>query len=165
MGHKFGFYKINAPLEGVLQRTLNFWRDNRGSIVEKQESENKLFYLLRIKRDISAMSYGETYLMNIGYNSQEAMTYVSVEVNLQFGYGMQWLKPQGIMKKWAIEMGCTPMKLIRNQDPNFLNMFRTIKQMDWMKTDQAPTTYCPHCGQPNDKTSNFCKKCGSKLVD
>ena len=165
MGHKFGFYKINAPLEGVLERTLNFWRDNKGSIIENQETENNLFHMLKIKRDISAMSYGETYLMNIGYNPQETTTYVSVEVSLQFGYGMQWLKPQGIMKKWAVEMGCNPMKLIRNQDPEFITMFRTIKKMDWLNTQKENIVYCPNCGQQNDKSSNFCKKCGSKIVN
>ncbi len=164
MGHKFGFYKVNLPLENVLERTLNFWKENRGSITQKQQSENNLFYNLVIKRDISAMSYGETYIMNIGYNPQEAVTYVSVEVSLQFGYGMQWLKPQGIMKKWALEIGCSPMKLIRSQDPSYLNTFRGIKAIDWIQSTQESITYCPQCGQPNEKSSSYCKKCGSKLV-
>jgi len=165
MGHKFGFYKINLPLENVLERTLNFWKENRGSILQKQQSDNNLFYHMTIKRDISAMSYGETYIMNIGYNPQDANTYVSIEVSLQFGYGMQWLKPQSIMKKWALEMGCAPMKLIRSQDPDYLNMFRKIKQLDWVQSDQANFTYCTQCGQPNEETSNYCKKCGTKLVE
>ena len=165
MGHKFGYYKVNIPLERVLEITLNFWKENRGSIVQKKQSDNNLFHNMTIKRDISAMSYGETYNMNIGYNPQEAMTYVSVEVNLQFGYGMQWLKPQSIMKKWATQLGCTPMKLIRNQDPTYINSFRTIQQLDWLQSDQASFTYCTQCGQVNEKTSNYCKRCGTKLVE
>ena len=165
MGHKFGFYKVNLPLENVLIMTLNFWKENRGSIIQKTQSDNNLFHNMIIKRDISAMSYGETYNMNIGHNPQEGRTYVSVEVSLQFGYGMQWLKPQGIMKKWAMELGCAPMKLIRSQDPSYINMFRTIKKLDWLQSEQASFKYCTQCGQPNEKTSHFCKKCGTKLVE
>jgi hypothetical protein len=144
--------------------TLNFWKENRGAIVQKTQSNNNLFHNMIIKRDISALSYGETYIMNIGYNPQEEMTYVSVEVSLQFGYGMQWLKPQSIMKKWTMMMGCEPMKLIRSQDPSYLNMFRAIKLLNWLNSDQATFMYCTQCGQPNEKTSNYCKKCGTKLV-
>lgn len=164
MGHKFGFYKVNLPLENVLERTYRFWEENRGSIIQKQQSNNKLLHKMTIKRDISAMSYGETYVMNIGYEPQETTTYVSVEVSLQFGYGMQWLKPQAIMKKWALEMGCTPMRLIRDQDPTYLNKFRIIEQLDWLKSNQANFIYCTQCGQPNEERSNYCKKCGTKLV-
>jgi len=163
MGHKFGFYKLNLPLDYVLEMTLNFWKENRGSIIQKTHSVNELFHNIIIKRNISAMSYGETYNMNIGYNPQEMMTYVSVEVSLQFGYGMQWLKPQSIMKKWAIDLGCAPMKLNRSQDPGYLNMFRIIKELDWLESEKISFIYCTQCGQVNEKTSLYCKTCGKKL--
>jgi hypothetical protein len=164
MGHKFGFYQLKLPIERVLEKNLNFWKENRGNLTQKQHSENGLIHTMIIDRDISAMSYGEKYQMKFGYNPKEDTTYVSVEVSLKFGYGLQWLKPQGIMKDWAIEMGCAPMKLARNQDISFLNMFRTIEKLDWLDTETKEVTFCPQCGQSNDKSSNFCKKCGTKLV-
>lgn len=101
--------------------------------------------------------------MNFGFNPNNSMTYISVEVTLAFGYGMQWLKPQGIMKKWALEIGTTPMKLVRNVDNDFYEILNNIRDLLIQPQLDSSKTYCPNCGKENKISDNFCKKCGRKL--
>lgn len=147
MGHKFGYYSLEMSLEEVLNRTHSFWANNSGKINSQIKSPNSLIYTLIIQRDISMMSYGETYTMKIGYNPDNATTYVSVEVALSFGYGMQWLKPQGVIKRWALELGTNPMKLERTIAPNYIKMFDEIQNMPPQAGVQEPIIYCPSCGK------------------
>ncbi len=147
MGHKFGYYSLEMSLEEVLNRTHSFWANNSGKINSQTKSPNSLIYTLIIQRDISMMSYGETYTMKIGYNPDNATTYVSVEVSLSFGYGMQWLKPQGVIKRWALELGTNPMKLERTIAPNYIKMFAEIQNMPPQAGVQEPIIYCPSCGK------------------
>jgi hypothetical protein len=165
MGHKFGYYSIKMPLEEVLSKTQFFWANNRGNISSQTKSPNSLLYTLIIKRDISMMSYGETYAMKIGYNPANETTYVSVDVALSFGYGMQWLKPQEIMKRWAFELRTTPMKLVRTLDPNFIKMFDEIQYMAPQAKVQYSIFYCHNCGKKNDENNAFCQECGTKLSE
>ncbi len=90
MGHKFGYYSINLPLDEVWNRTLGFWENKRGKIKDQKIMSNNLFCSLEIRRGFSMTSNGEKYQMNFGFNLQDNMTYVSVEVSLAFGNGMQW---------------------------------------------------------------------------
>jgi len=163
MGHKFAYYALELPLEEVLNRTHSFWANNGGKINSQTKSPKSLLYNLIIKRDLSMMSYGETYTMKIGYNPADETTYVSVEVALSFGYGMQWLKPQGIMKRWALELGTTPMKLERTIAPNFIRMFDEIQNIIHQARIQGPIIYCPMCGKQNNRNNSFCQECGYKL--
>ena len=163
MGHKFGYYTLDLPLEEVLSRTHLYWANNGGKINSQIKSPNSLIYTLIIQRDISMMSYGETYTMKIGYNPDNTTTYVSVEVSLSFGYGMQWLKPQGVIKRWALELGTNPMKLERIIAPNFIKMFAEIQNMPPQAGVQEPIIYCPSCGKKNNRNNTFCQECGTKL--
>ncbi|NVM18649.1 MAG: zinc ribbon domain-containing protein [Candidatus Lokiarchaeota archaeon] len=163
MGHKYGYYSLKMPLEEVLSRTHSFWATNSGTINSQTTTPNKLIYTLNIKRDISMMSYGETYTMKIGYNPDNETTYVSVEVSLSFGYGMQWLKPQGKMKQWALDLGTTPMKLERTIAPNFVKMFEDIQNMAPYTRVQEATMFCPSCGKINSRENTYCQECGTKL--
>ena len=163
MGNKYGYYTLEMPLEEVLGRTHSFWATNGGKINSQTTSPNKLIYTLNIKRDISMMSYGETYTMKIGYNPDNETTYVSVEISLSFGYGMQWLKPQGIMKQWALALGTPPMKLDRPIAPNFIKMFDEIQNMAPPAGVQDPIIYCPSCGKKNNQINAYCQECGTKL--
>ncbi len=163
MGHKFGYYSLDLPLEEVLNRTHSFWANNSGKINSQIKSPNSLIYTLIIQRYISMMSYGETYTMKIGYNPDNATTYVGVEVALSFGYGMQWLKPQGVIKRWALELGTNPMKLERTIDPNYIKMFDEIQNMPPQAGVQEPIIYCPSCGKKNNRNNTFCQECGTKL--
>ena len=90
MGHKFGYYYINLPLDEVWNRTLGFWENKRGKINDQKIMSNNLFYSLEIQRGLSMTSNGEKYQMNFGFNFKDNTTYVSVEVSLAFGNGMQW---------------------------------------------------------------------------
>ncbi len=150
-------------LEEVLNRTHSFWANNSGKINSQIKSPNSLIYTLIIQRDISMMSYGETYTMKIGYNPDNATTYVSVEVALSFGYGMQWLKPQGVIKRFALELGTTPMKLERTIAPNYIKMFGEIQNMPPQAGVQEPIIYYPSCGKKIYQNNTFCQECGTKL--
>ena len=163
MGHKFGYYSILLPLDEVWNRTLTFWRNNGGKIKDQQFASNNFFRTLVIQRGLSVTSYGETYQMNFGYNPKDSMTYVSVEVSLTFGYGMAWLKPQGIMKKWALEIGTAPMKLVRTVDKKFYEILNDIQNTSIQPQINSSNKYCPNCGNENKISDNFCKQCGTKL--
>ncbi len=167
MGNKFGYYVISRALNDVWNDTLSFWGRNAGKIKDQQFGSNDLFRTIVVKNDISMMSYGETYAMNFGFNPKDSMTYVSVEVSLSFGYGMQWLKPQGTMKKWALEIGAPPMKLVRNADKKFFDILTGIQTMQIASIQKSTDTnnrYCHQCGGENTLSDNFCKDCGTKLI-
>lgn len=163
MGHKFGYYEIKLSLDEIWKRTLSFWERNGGHIKDQHYASNGLYGLLEVKRDISAMSYGETYRMNFGFRQTESMTYVSVEVSLAFGYGMQWLKPQKIMKNWALEIGTTPQKLTREVDKEFFNILTDIQNIPLQQSIDPSKKYCHQCGKENKFENNYCKHCGTKL--
>ncbi len=164
MGHKFGYYTLKMSLEDVLYRTQSFWATNSGNITNQTKSPNSLLYTLLIRRNISMMSYGETYTMRIGYNTVDETTYVSVEVALSMGYGMQWLKPQGLMKRWALELGTTPMKLERTIAPQFIKIFDEIQNAaPHSSSIEEESTFCGRCGKKNSRNSTFCQECGTKL--
>ncbi|MHA1508661.1 MAG: zinc-ribbon domain-containing protein [Promethearchaeota archaeon] len=164
MGHKFGYYSLKMPLEEVLSRTHLYWANNSGKINSQTKSPNSLIYTLIIQRDLSMMSYGETYTMKIGYSPTDETTYVSVEVALSFGYGMQWLKPQGVIKRWALELGTNPMKLERTIAPNYIKMFAEIENIPLQAQVEEPSIFCPICGKKNNRNNTFCQECGRKLA-
>lgn len=164
MGHKFGYYALKMPLEDVLSRTHSFWATNSGKINSQTKLPNSLLYTLLIQRDISMMSYGEKYTMKIGYSLVNETTYVSVEVALSMGYGMQWLKPQGLMKRWALELGTTPMKLERTIAPQFIKIFNEIENAPPHSSSiEEASTFCGSCGKENNRNNTFCQECGAKL--
>ncbi len=164
MGHKFGYYALKMPLEDVLSRTHSFWATNSGKINSQTKLPNSLLYTLLIQRDISMMSYGEKYTMKIGYSLVNETTYVSVEVALSMGYGMQWLKPQGLMKRWALELGTTPMKLERTIAPQFIKIFNEIENAPPHSSSiEEASTFCGSCVKENNRNNTFCQECGAKL--
>jgi hypothetical protein len=112
---------------------------------------------------MSMTSNGETYQMNFGYNPKDSMTYVNVEVSLSFGYGMQWRKPQRIMKRWANRIGTLPMNLVRTVDNNFYNILTEIKNISSQPQNESPKKYCPDCGKENKISDKFCVRCGTSL--
>ena len=163
MGHKYGFYSVKTSLEDVLNRTLNFWNENKGKVTNQIPSPNNLFYTINVKKDISMGSYGETYFMNIGFDPNDSTTYITMDVSLSFGAGMQWLAPQKITKKWAQYIGAEPMKLIRKQDLNFLKKLNEIKNMSGLSNQNVELKICKNCGKENLLSSNYCKSCGANI--
>jgi len=102
--------------------------------------------------------------MKIGYNPVNETTYVSVEVALSMGYGMQWLKPQGVMKRWALEFGTTPMKLERTIAPQFIKIFNEIENTPPHSSSiEEASTFCGSCGKKNIRNNTFCQECETKL--
>jgi hypothetical protein len=113
---------------------------------------------------MSMTSNGEIYQINFGYNPKDSMTYVSVEVSLAFGYGVQWRKPQKIMKRWAHMMGTPPMNLVRNIDNRFYEILNEIRNESRQPQIDSSKKYCPNCGKENKISDKFCIQCGSSLV-
>jgi hypothetical protein len=111
MGSRFGYYNIPMNLEDVYISTSEFWNNNKGKILEETESEG--IKTMKIQRGSSLTSNGETYLMNFKYNPRNSRTYVTYKVSLLNGFGMQWLTPSGIIRKWAKTMGVVPIDLIK----------------------------------------------------
>jgi hypothetical protein len=163
MGHKFGYYVINLSLGEVWNKTFTFWEHNKGIIQWESVSPNNLIRKLIINRGASMISWGEKYIMNFAYNPKDIHTYVSIEVSLAFGYGMQWLKPQGLMKQWALEMGTAPMKLIQNVDHNFDNIFNEIQNIKLQQPLESSTKVCARCGTKNDINNKFCIQCAARF--
>ncbi|MFX1357762.1 MAG: zinc ribbon domain-containing protein [Promethearchaeota archaeon] len=151
------------PLEEVLNRTFSFWNNNKGNVVSKVSSNNKLLHSLTVKRDMSLGSYGETYIIKIGYDPDDSMTYISAEVSLSFGYGLQWLTPQKLLKQWAQSIGVVPMKLIRKQDPNFINRLNHVMNISNFSSNISQKKFCPYCGKENQIGNNYCKNCGANI--
>ncbi len=164
-GNKFGYYVLNLPIEEVANRTLSFWEYNRGRIINYFISPNQLYREIIIQRGASLMSWGEQYVMSLGSNPGEMKTYISIEVSLAFGYGLQWNTPKKYLNKWAIEMGTQRMNLVRQIDEEFLNFFNSIQRIE---TVIPPSTninqfLCPNCGSQQKSTAKFCTSCGKSL--
>lgn len=163
MGHKFSYYTLDLSKEEALNRTFSFWASNGGNIIGQIHSPNTLLTTIDVQRGMSITSYGEKYTMKFGYNPADETTYVSVEVALSFGYGMQWLKPQGVMKRWALELGTIPMKLERTIAPNHIKMFGEIEIIQLQPRIEEASIFCPSCGKRNSRSNTFCQECGIKL--
>ncbi len=116
MGKKYCFYILPLPLDEVWDRTLGFWGGNQGTVKDQQISTNNIFRMLTIKHNATAISWGETYKMTLGFNQKDSMTYVSIEISLSWGGGLQWQKPKKLMAKWAQDMGVSSVKLVKKID-------------------------------------------------
>jgi len=117
--HKFGYYVIKSDINEVWHGTLNFWKSNRGKIVDQFISDNHLFRKLKIRHGLTLTSYGEAYNMLFGYYPSVNITFVAVDIKLVFGTGLIWLKAVEMMKKWAFEMRIEPVKLMRRSNLGF----------------------------------------------
>ncbi len=116
---KYGFFRIPIILEKVYDTTLEFWRNKNGNIIEEGNSSDGAIKILKIQRGMSLSSNGEHYVMRFKFNEQEATTYVAIEVSLSFGYGIQWLTPQKLIKQWGRQFDSySSFNLIRNGDMN-----------------------------------------------
>jgi hypothetical protein len=117
--HKFGYYVIKSDINEVWHGTLNFWKRNRGKIVDEFISDNHLFRKLKIRHGLTLASYGEAYKMHFGYHPSVNITFVAVDIKLAFGTGLIWLKAVEMMEKWAFEMRIEPVKLMRRSNLGF----------------------------------------------
>ena len=115
---------------------------------------------------IYATSIGETYEMTFGYNPSDntTTTYVSASVKYSnFGKGIPSKVPKDMMKKWASEMGITPMKLVKEIDDNFLANLNKIQDIPLHQVENLSKVFCFACGEANNKIDNFCVSCGTQL--
>lgn len=125
MSSKFGFFRIPLTFEKVYSTSLEFWRNNNSEIIEEENTSDGLIKTLKIQRGMSLSSNGEHYTMNFKFNEYEATTYVAIEVSLSYGYGMQWLTPQKLIKQWGKQLDSyASFNLIRNGDINVFFDFK-----------------------------------------
>ncbi|MFX0026966.1 MAG: zinc ribbon domain-containing protein [Candidatus Hermodarchaeota archaeon] len=129
---------------------------------------NSLSRELNIRHSFSMHPYGtsmgETYEMIFGYNPEKSITYVSVGIKFSwFGRGFTWLVPQEMMEKWAKEMGIRPIKLMKKQNPKYLEIFNDKTNVSNQLTPNQTKMFCAYCGSENSLASKFCSKCGMNL--
>ena len=165
---RYGYYAINLSLEDVWNRTLVFFENYKGNIIDQYISTNNLYRKLRIRHDFSmhiyGTSWGETYEMTFGYNPSDNTTYVSVSVKYSnFGKGVPSKVPKDMMEKWAYEMGITPMKLVKEIDYNFLADLDKIQEIPLHQIDNLSKVFCFACGKANSKMDTICVSCGTQL--
>ncbi len=156
---RYGYYAINLSLEDVWNRTLVLFENYKGKIKDQYISTNNLYRKLRIRHGFSMHIYGtssgETYEMTFGYNPSDNTTYVSVSVKYShFGRGIPSKVPKDMMKKWAYEMGITPMKLVKEIDYNFLANLDKIQEIPLHQIDNLSKVFCFACGEANSKKEN-----------
>ncbi|MFW9866749.1 MAG: hypothetical protein ACFFEN_11705 [Candidatus Thorarchaeota archaeon] len=165
---RFGYYAINLPLEDVWKKTLVFFENYNSKIKDHYVSTNNLYRKLRIRHATSMHIYGtsmgETYEMIFGYNPSDDTTYVNISAKYSnFGRGIPSKVPKDMMKKWAIEMGITPMKLVKEIDYNFLTNLEKIQELPLHQIEHLSKIFCAICGEANSKKNTFCVSCGTQL--
>jgi len=165
---RYGYYAINSSLEDVWNRTLVFFENHKSKIKDHYISTNNLYRKLRIRHGASMHIYGtsvgETYDMIFGYNPSDNTTYVSVSTKYSnFGRGILSKVPKDMIKKWAIEMGITPMKLVKETNYNFLANLDKIKELPLHQIEYLSKIFCATCGESNNKKNTFCVSCGIEL--
>ena len=165
---RYGYYAINLSLEDVWNRTLVFFENYKGNIIDQYISTNNLYRKLRIRHGFSMHIYGtssgEMYEMTFGYNPSDNTTYVSVSVKYSnFGKGVPSKVPKDMMEKWAYEMGITPMKLVKEIDYNFLADLDKIQEIPLHQIDNLSKVFCFACGKANSKMDTICVSCGTQL--
>ena len=159
---------IDSYIDDVWKRTLVFWQNKKCKIRDQFISVNSLFRELNIRHSFSMHPYGtsmgETYEMTFGYNPEKSVTYVSVGIKFSwFGRGFSWLVPQEMMEKWAKEMGIQPIKLMKKQNPKYLEIFNEICMLSEVKGSEHQVSFCPMCGHEKALNAKFCMECGSSL--
>ncbi|MFX1376429.1 MAG: hypothetical protein ACFFA0_11490 [Promethearchaeota archaeon] len=165
---RYGYYSINIPLEVAWNKTLVFFESYKVKIKDQYISTNNLYRKLRIRRGVSIHIYGtsmgETYELTFGYNPSDNTTYVSVSVKYSnFGRGIPSKVPKDMMKKWAYEMGLTPMKLNKEIDYDFLANLDKIQKIPLHQITNLSNVFCDICGEANNKMDTFCSSCGNQL--
>ncbi len=107
---------------------------------------------------------GEMYEMTFGYNPSDNTTYVSVSVKYSnFGKCIPSKVPKNMIKKWAYEMGITPMTLVKEIDYNFLANLDKIQEIPLHQIANLSKVFCAACGEVNSKKGTFCVSCGTQL--
>jgi len=165
---RYGYNAINLSLEDAWNRTLAFFKKHKSKIIDQYISTNNLYRKLRIRHASSMRIYGssmgETYEMTFGYNPSDNTTYVSVSVkSSNFGKGIPSKIPKDMMKKWANEMGITPMKLVKETDYNFLANLDKIQEIPLHQIANLSKVFCFACGEANSKKSTICVSCRTQL--
>ncbi|MHA1457237.1 MAG: hypothetical protein ACTSR5_14880 [Promethearchaeota archaeon] len=149
---RYGYCSINISLEDAWNRTLVFFENHRGKIKDQYISTNNLYRKL------------ETYEMTFGYNPSDDTTYISVSAKYShFGKGIPSKVPKDMIKKWAYEMGITPMKLVKEIDYNFLANLDKIQEIPLHQIANLSKLFCAACGEANSIKSTICVSCGTQL--
>lgn len=169
MIHKFAYYSIYLHIDYVWNRTLEFWKNNEGEILNQFISADNLYRKLTVRHGTSVHRYvtlmGETYEIIFRYHPYENITYISVDVKFaNFGKFSRWLRPQYVMRDWAQEMGIPPKKLTRKQNLSYLEKISERSNSFGQKSSGQPKYFCPICGHEHIYGINFCEKCGTNLT-
>jgi hypothetical protein len=105
-------YIVLHPLGRLIQMTEEFWRieNTNATISEMRVAPDASSGTMSIEQATTFTSWGQNYRMDFA-RIDENSTSVTVSVNLVYGGGPQWSKPNTILKKWAEFVGTSPVKL------------------------------------------------------
>ena len=104
-------YMVNQPLEQVWDASWHFWNTHSNCrIVGHNGHPEYSWRCFKASHGASMTSWGENYtfwFMRIA--GSVPSTRITVDVELAFGYGMQWLKANGLLNEWAYATGPPPV--------------------------------------------------------
>ncbi|TFG23659.1 MAG: zinc ribbon domain-containing protein [Promethearchaeota archaeon] len=192
MSSKFSFIIIPMSLEDVYNSFRDYMINKGGKIVKEQISAENLIKTLVVQRGMSFTSNGEQYIINFKFNEYEDCTYVAIEVSLSSGYGIQWLNPLKLIKKWARQVNYYGVvNLVRKGELDIFFEFKPKKLIPIEPTPKiafkaekieiqtkqpavslqkiSPSVrkvkYCTNCGTEVNESQRFCVNCGNKIRD
>jgi len=104
-------FMVNRPFEEVWEGSLNFWKQERGKIIDPASSENDESRIVDIHKGASLMSWGEKYVMEFFRIPDDPnRTQVIITIKLNMGYGPSWYLVSRLLKKWALYVGVEPQE-------------------------------------------------------
>jgi hypothetical protein len=113
MGKILNYY-LPLNISESVQRTLNFFNSQSGySIRDSSGDPMGSYWRVVINHGFSFMSWGEDYILEFRPSFNESWpTQVIATISLNFGYGLQWSVPNGVMHNWAMYVNTVPQELM-----------------------------------------------------
>ncbi len=99
-------YRVPLNVADTWQRTLDHWEVQKVKtrIKRAEVAPDQSHGIMEIEQMPSFTSWGQNYVMEFTPVDQNT-TAVHVRVWLNWGTGMQWMKPNDVLKKWAASVG------------------------------------------------------------
>ena len=169
MPSKYGFLKINAPIDEIWEKNQQYWAINKGKILNSQIYDNRLLMKFEVKSShsmhIYGYSFGEKYNFQFGYDPSSKVTTIIVQVkfNILGGRGFIWKIPQETINKWTEFMGFESIHLENKRNSNFLAATTLLSQIQEYNQVETNKKYCSNCGVQLNQSENYCQLCGNDL--
>ncbi len=166
MPNRYTCFVIPEPIDEVWDKTLAFWKENRGEIKDKKATGDLSYRELTVRHKASMKAYGfssgEKYHMKFGYDREKHLTYAVVigKFNL-FGRGFVWKFPEELIKRWTEYIGVQPAKMSTKAKGAFAEVQAELEKILAEATAGREINFCPFCGNEVNPDENFCGSCGT----